>query len=151
MEWIDGNIGCLAEGSTVTTRGGLKPIELVTPGEEVLSYDETAAQLCWRRVVAKRNTGEQAVREVRVGERALRVTDNHPFLSFTHEPNRPKKLGRYELAYVRADRLTKAIVPTTSLDYGEPHSSSGRTTLSTSSGAISTPPGTRLDASATLA
>src|ERR671922_114836 len=32
MEWVDGNIGCLAQGSTVTTRSGPKPIELVTPG-----------------------------------------------------------------------------------------------------------------------
>jgi Fe-S cluster assembly scaffold protein SufB len=121
MEWIDGNIGCLAEGSTVTTRGGVKPIELVTPGEEVLSYDEAAGELCWRRVLAKRNSGEQAVREVRVGERRLRVTDNHPFLSYTHDAERPKKVGRYDLAYVRADHLAKAIVPTTSLDFGEAH------------------------------
>ena len=121
MEWIDGNIGCLAEGSTVTTPGGVKPIEQVTPGDEVLSFDHDAGKLCWRRVTAKRNSGRQAVREVRVGERRLRVTDNHPFLSYTYDPHRPKKLGRYALAYVRADHLSHAIVPTTSLDYGDPH------------------------------
>ena len=121
MEWIDGNIGCLAEGSRVTTPGGTKPIELVTPGDEVLSYDESAGSLCWRRVTAKRYSGEQAVRKVRVGSRQLRVTDNHPFYSYVHDPSRPKKLGRYSLAYVRADRLDKAIVPISSLDYGEPH------------------------------
>ena len=121
MEWIDGNIGCLAEGSTITTRGGVKPIEHVTPGEEVLSYDDVAGELCWRRVVAKRNSGEQMVREVTMGERRLRVTDNHPFLSYVYDPDRPKKLGRYDLSYVRADQLTKVIVPVTSLDYGGPH------------------------------
>ena len=121
MEWIDGNIGCLAQGSTVTTRGGVKPIELVSPGDEVLSFDHDAGELCWRRVLGKRDSGEQPVREVRVGARTLRVTDNHPFLSFTHDPSRPKKLGRYELAYVRADQLSQAIVPATSLDYGEPY------------------------------
>ena len=121
MEWIDGNIGCLAEGSRVTTPGGTKPIELVMPGDEVLSYDEAAGSLCWRRVTAKRYSGEQRVRDVRVGSRRLRVTGNHPFYSYVYDASRPKKLGRYSLAYVRADRLSKAIVPVSSLDYGEPH------------------------------
>jgi Fe-S cluster assembly scaffold protein SufB len=121
MEWIDGNIGCLAEGSRVTTRSGPKPIELVTPGEEVLSYDDASGALGWRQVLGKRYSGEQPVREVRLGERRLRVTDNHPFYSFTYDPDRPKKLGRYRLAYVRADQLSQAIVPVTSLDWGTPH------------------------------
>ena len=121
MEWIDGNIGCLAEGSRVTTPGGTKPIELVMSGDEVLSYDEAAGSLCWRRVTAKRYSGTQPVRDVRVGSRHLRVTDNHPFYSYAYDASRPKRLGRYSLAYVRADRLDKAIVPISSLDYGEPH------------------------------
>ncbi len=121
MEWIDGNIGCLAEGSRVTTPGGVKPIELVMPGDEVLSYDEAAGRLCWRRVTAKRYSGEQPVRDVSVGSRRLRVTDNHPFYSYVYDPTRPSKLGRYRLAFVRADQLDKAIVPISSLDYGEPH------------------------------
>ena len=121
MEWIDGNIGCLAEGSTVTLRSGPKPIEQVVPGEEVLSFDHGTGQLTWRRVLAKRYSGEQAVREVRLGERRLRVTDNHPFFSYTYDSTRPMKLGRYQLAYVRADRLSRAIVPTTSIDWGTPY------------------------------
>jgi Fe-S cluster assembly scaffold protein SufB len=121
VEWIDGNIGCLAQGSRVTTPGGMKPIELVTPGEEVLSFDEERGELCFRTVTAKRFSGYQPVREVRTGSRRLRVTDNHPFFSFTYDPERAKKQGRYELAYVRADRLEKAIVPVSSIDYGHPH------------------------------
>ncbi len=121
MEWIDGNIGCLAEGETVTTPAGTKPIELLVPGEQVLSYDEAAGKLVFRRVLAKKYSGEQPVREVRVGERRLRVTDNHPFLSYAYDSSAARKSGRYRLAYVRADRLTEAIIPTTSLDYGEPH------------------------------
>ena len=121
VEWIDGNIGCLAEGSRVTTPAGTKPIESVVPGDEVLSYDEDAGELCWRRVTAKRYSGVQPVRTVGVGERKLRVTDNHPFYSYTYDPTRPRKLGRYQLAYVRADELSKAIVPVSSLDYGVPH------------------------------
>ena len=110
MEWIDGNIGCLAEGSRVTTPGGTKPIELVMPGDEVLSYDEAAGSLCWRRVTAKRYSGEQPVRDVRMGSRRLRVTDNHPFYSFVHGG----------LGYVRADRLHKAIVPAPGANVDDP-------------------------------
>jgi Fe-S cluster assembly scaffold protein SufB len=105
----------------VTTPGGVKPIELVTPGDQVLSYDEGAGALCWRVVTAKKYSGEQPVREIRAGSRRLRVTDNHPFYSYTYDERRAKKLGRYELAYVRADQLTESIVPISSLDYGDPH------------------------------
>ncbi len=121
MEWIDGNIGCLAEGSTVTTPSGVKPIEMVVPGEEVLSFDHESGQLVFRRVLAKRDSGLQAVREVSVGTRRLRVTDNHPFLSYGYDPATAKKLGRYSLAYVRADHLQQALVPRTSIDYGHPY------------------------------
>jgi Fe-S cluster assembly scaffold protein SufB len=121
VEWIDGNIGCLAEGSTVTTPGGVKPIELVMPGDQVLAFDEQCGELCFRRVTAKRFSGYQKVREVRLGTRALRVTDNHPFYSYRYDPDRAKKLGRYGLGYVRADSLEEAIVPSSSVDYGSPH------------------------------
>src|SRR4051794_16239404 len=120
MEWIDGNIGCLAEGSTVTTPTGVKPIELVTPGDEVLSFDDVNGELVFRPVVAKRFSGVQPVRDVTVGARTLRVTDNHPFLSYRYDPTRAKKSGRYEFAYVRADELTEALVPNTSIEYGQP-------------------------------
>src|SRR5579862_2192370 len=121
VEWIDGNIGCLAEGSTVTTRNGPKPIELVLPGDEVLSFDEEKGELCFRKVTAKRFSGNQPVRDVRLGARLLRVTDNHPFYSYTYDGERAKKLGRYALGYVRADELRQAIVPVSSIDYGHPH------------------------------
>ncbi len=121
MEWVDGNLGCIAEGSRVTTRSGVKPIEWVVPGEEVLSFDEEAGGFCFRRVTAKRHSGRQAVREVRTGIRSLRVTDNHPFYSFEYDPSRARKSGRYRLAYRRADSLEKVIVPRASIDYGHPY------------------------------
>jgi Fe-S cluster assembly scaffold protein SufB len=101
MEWIDGNLGCLAEGSLVTTDRGDVAIEDLQAGDLVLAYDN-AEGLCHRRVVAKKFSGNQQVREVRAGDRALRVTDNHPFLTST-------SCGT---VYVRADRLTEAVVPT---------------------------------------
>ena len=54
-----------------------------------------------------------------IGARKIRVTRNHPFYSYRYDSTRPKKLGRYELGFVRADELSKAIVPRTSLDYGK--------------------------------
>jgi Fe-S cluster assembly scaffold protein SufB len=121
MEWVDANLGCLEQGSTVTTPEGLKPIEKLEVGDKVLSFDETPGQLCFRRVLAKRFSGLQPVHTVTVGERKLRATANHPFYSYTYRADAPKKLGRYRLAYVRADHLREAIVPCASLDYGKPH------------------------------
>jgi Fe-S cluster assembly scaffold protein SufB len=121
MEWVDGNLGCLAEGSTVTTRRGVTPIEDVQIGEEVLSYDEASGRFCFRRVTAKRFSGYQQVRTAAVGQRQLRATANHPFYSYTYAPDRPRQLGRYCLGYVRLDQLGAAIVPRTSIDYGQPH------------------------------
>jgi Fe-S cluster assembly scaffold protein SufB len=121
MEWVDGNLGCLAEGSTVTTPDGVKTIESLNVGDKVLSFDEQSGELCFRRVTAKRFSGHQRVHDVSVGQRQLRVTPNHPFYSYVYDADAPKKLGRYRLAYVRADQLNEAIIPRTSLDYGMPH------------------------------
>jgi Fe-S cluster assembly scaffold protein SufB len=121
MEWIDANLGCLAEGSTVTTPGGVKAIQDLNEGDQVLSFDEQAGQLCFRRVLGKRFSGYQPIHTVAVGERKLRVTANHPFYSYVYDADAAKKLGRYQLAYVRADHLREAIIPATSIDYGAPY------------------------------
>jgi len=121
MEWVDANLGCLAEGSTVTTPQGIKPIESVNVGDQVLSYDESSGQLVFRTVLAKRFSGRQPVHTVSAGERRLQVTANHPFFSYLYDPENPKKLGRYRLGYIRADRLQEAIIPRLSIDYGQPY------------------------------
>ncbi len=121
MEWVDGNLGCLVEGSTVTTPDGIKPIEALEVGDKVLSYDDSKGEMTFRAVTAKRFSGMQPVHTVSVGERKIQVTANHPFYSYKYEPEAPKKLGRYQLGYVRADQLKEAIVPLTSIDYGTPH------------------------------
>jgi Fe-S cluster assembly scaffold protein SufB len=121
MEWVDANLGCLAEGSTVTTPDGIKTIEALNIGDKVLSYDESTGELCFRSVLAKRFSGYQPVHTVANGERRLSVTANHPFYSYVYDPDAPRKLGRYKLAFVRADQLKEAIIPRTSIDYGKPY------------------------------
>jgi Fe-S cluster assembly scaffold protein SufB len=121
MSWVDANLGCLAEGSTVTTPEGIKTIEDLNVGDQVLSYDESAGELTFRKVMAKRYSGEQPVHTVSVGERKLRVTANHPFYSYLYDAEKARKSGRYQFAYVRADQLKEAIIPRTSIDYGVPY------------------------------
>ncbi len=121
MEWVDGNLGCLAQGSTVTTPEGVRPIEALEVGDKVLSYDDPAGEFVFRKVLGKRFSGYQPVHTVSIGERKLRVTANHPFYSYVYDPDAPRKLGRYRLAYVRADHLSEAIIPRRSIEYGVPY------------------------------
>src|SRR5262249_26703181 len=83
--------------------------------------DEHAGQFCFRPVTAKRFSGMQPVHTVSVGERKLQVTANHPFFSYRYDADVARKLGRYQLGYVRADELKEAIVPRSSMEYGQPH------------------------------
>src|SRR5690606_19069918 len=115
-----GNLGCLVEGSTVTTLEGIKTIESLEPGDEVLSYDEKTGQLCFRPVVATRFSGYQPVHTVSVGERKLQVTANLPFLSYVYNPLAESESERYQLGYVRADQLKEAVVPRLVTEYDAP-------------------------------
>ena len=121
MEWVDGNLGCLAEGSLLTTPQGIIPIEKIETGDKVLSWDEQKECLCFRAVRAKRFFGKQPIHTISVGERKLAVTANHPFYSSVYDPTIAKKLGRYHLGYVRADSLRQAIIPRISLAFGVPY------------------------------
>lgn len=121
VEWVDGNSGCLAEGSRIVTPDGMRTIESLEVGDMVQSLDEGTGELVFRKVIAKRYSGTQPVREVRLGSSVLLATDNHPFYSYRYDPTRAKKLGRYSLDYVRVDELEKAVVPIGALAYGRPH------------------------------
>ena len=120
MEWIDGNLGCLASGSRIYTPSGPKPIEDVQPGELVASFD--GENMVWAEVKAKKFSGVQPVHEVRCGERSLLATANHPFYAWSYDPDRPSKLGRYEFAWTRLDRVKemgKALIPNEILPFGD--------------------------------
>jgi Fe-S cluster assembly protein SufB len=120
MEWIDGNIGCLASGSKVYTPSGPKAIEDIAPGEQVVSFD--GSQLVWAKVTAKKFSGVQPVHEVKCGERRILATANHPFYGWSYDPGRPAKLGRYSYDWIRVDEIAetgKILVPNTSMPFGE--------------------------------
>jgi hypothetical protein len=105
MEWIDGNIGCLAEGSLVATANGQVPIERINVGDLVLSYDEQHEQLCFQPVTAKRFSGTRPVNEVSSGDLSLLATDNHPFYAVPQESSASPEAESPQFSWVRCDNL----------------------------------------------
>ncbi|MBI2495874.1 MAG: Fe-S cluster assembly protein SufB [Candidatus Omnitrophica bacterium] len=107
VEWLDGNLGCVGEGERVYSESGPTPIEAVQPGTRVWSFDESARQWLLCPVVARKDSGEQQVYEVRCSNgRAVRLTANHPLLKIHRDPSRPKKLGRYSLRWTPLEELS---------------------------------------------
>jgi len=119
MEWVDFNSGCIAEGSLVYTPDGPRKIEDMQVGDQVISFDDETGDLCFRKVSGKKFSGVRPVMEVKSGARRILVTENHPFYAWKYYPDRPRKLRRYEYAWVRADELQgKALLPRTMPDFG---------------------------------
>lgn len=100
MEWIDGNIGCLAGDSRVLLNSGVKAISEVEPGDMVYSVDGDL-HLTRHKVSAKKYSGKQRVFRLRgVNHREIRATANHPFLALS-------KRGKHlSLGWKRLDALT---------------------------------------------
>jgi hypothetical protein len=83
----------------------MKPIEDITPGDEVRSFDVSSGLLRSRKVTAVRYSGSQPTYLVKASDgRKLRVTANHPFLSDVSEG-----------LYVQASHLRKAVMRTDGL------------------------------------
>jgi RHS repeat-associated protein len=75
---------CFVAGTLITTREGLRPIEEVKEGDEVLSRDAETGELGWKPVVRTFVTPEAAVLEVTLRaeddtRETLGVTPEHPF------------------------------------------------------------------------
>jgi Fe-S cluster assembly scaffold protein SufB len=80
VEWIDGNLGCLAAGTRVSTNPALKPIEDIRPGDIVYALD---SELRWKRervVATKQNSSQPTKRVMTAGGHEVVGTSNHPFL-----------------------------------------------------------------------
>jgi Fe-S cluster assembly scaffold protein SufB len=88
MEWVDGNLGCLAGDSQVFTNPkGPRSIAEIEPGDKVYAYDLDALEPVRREVTAVRDSGLQAVYGIRTkNHREIKATANHPFLVM-HPPS----------------------------------------------------------------
>ncbi len=72
---------CFTEGTLVHTRSGNKPIEKVTVGEEVLSWDERKGEFTYRPVTDTLSGKRGALVELRVGDWSVTCSPDHRFLT----------------------------------------------------------------------
>ncbi len=80
MEWVDGNLGCLAEDSKIFLSDNIKQIKDVVVGDMVYCLGDDL-HIVRKKVLAKKNSGNQAVyRLVTENKREIEATENHPFL-----------------------------------------------------------------------
>jgi hypothetical protein len=77
---------CFVAGTPVWTKDGIKPIEEITVGDEVLSYNETTKRVEYKTVVQTFKKFSEDVLSVSIeGEtEPLGVTPNHPFYVRIH-------------------------------------------------------------------
>jgi Fe-S cluster assembly scaffold protein SufB len=87
MEWVDGNLGCLAAGTLVDTDVGPKPIEAVAVGDRVWSRDATG-EMILQRVTATKVNPPRPTWRLETSKSSVVATDNHPFL-VRREANAP--------------------------------------------------------------
>lgn len=79
--------GCLPAGTLVTMAdNSQRPIELVKPGEFVMSYD--GQRLVPRRVTGVLPQGRQRVFRLKTPNRTILASGNHPFLKYTGKGTR---------------------------------------------------------------
>jgi Fe-S cluster assembly scaffold protein SufB len=99
IEWIDGNLGCLAGGTRVFTNNDVKTIEEVRAGDMVYSLTPEFEWSRQRVVATKANPPRQTYRMTTVDHREVVATDNHPFLVL-------RKVGRLRsVQWLRLDDI----------------------------------------------
>src|SRR5207244_1191522 len=87
VEWIDGNLGCLAGGSRIFTNNHVKNIEDVKAGDVVYSLTPEFEWVRQKVVATKVNPPRPTWRLTTADHREVVATDNHPFLVL-------RKIGR---------------------------------------------------------
>lgn len=119
MEWVDGNLGCLAGDTKIFLQNNTKDIKDIVRGDIVFSVNDEF-NLVPRKVMAIRKSGIQRVYELQTSNhRMIRATENHPFLSLIRR-ERETLLRWVPLVHLREGDLiaTTASVP----DFGKSYS-----------------------------
>ncbi len=90
VEWVDGNLGCLAADTKIFLNNEIKDIKDAQPNDIIFSMNENF-ELDRARVLAKKFSGRKAVFKLRtLNHREIVATANHPFLAL-------KKIGKQRL------------------------------------------------------
>ena len=80
-DWIDGNLGCLAEDSIIFTNNKLKQIKDISIGEKLFSLNNNF-KLSLSTVIAKKKNPPQKVYKLQTEDfREIEASSNHPFLT----------------------------------------------------------------------
>jgi len=126
VEWLDLNSGCLAEGTEIFTNPGRAEIQQIKPGDKVITYNETTQQLEAQKVIATKFSGIKPTYKLILqnGKREVTATKNHPFLAVKYDSTRPRKLGRYSMAWTPLEFLSLGdfiLAPREMPDLGKPY------------------------------
>ena len=83
---------CFAAGTLVATRAGLKPIEDIEVGDEVLAYDEETGEQAYKPVVQLFRNETKEWYHVRINDEEIICTGGHPFYILNAEVSRKSVL-----------------------------------------------------------
>ncbi|MEG6591325.1 S8 family serine peptidase [Paenibacillus barengoltzii] len=71
--------GCLPEGTSITTKDGIKPIEQVRVGDLVLAKDTETGIQAYQPVEKLFNSESEEIFTIKIGDTQIDTTGNHPF------------------------------------------------------------------------
>ena len=118
IEWIDGNLGCLAGGTRVFTNNDVKTIEEIRAGDMGYSLTPEFEWARQRVVSTKANPPRPTYRMTTVDHREVVATDNHPFLVLRKTGRlRSVQWLRLEVIHVGDEIAISGLIP----DHGHPY------------------------------
>jgi hypothetical protein len=71
---------CVETGTMISTPTGPTPVERIRDGDRVLAFDSSSGRLVEAAVSRMASREVDEVLEIRVGDRVLRVTEDHPLM-----------------------------------------------------------------------
>jgi Fe-S cluster assembly scaffold protein SufB/intein/homing endonuclease len=118
MEWVDGNLGCLAAGTRVFTNNDVKAIESIKPGDHVYSLTPEFNWVRQEVTATKVNPPRPTYRLTTADHREVIATDNHPFLVLRKQ-GRLRQVAWLPLSAIRVEDeiAISGVIP----DHGRPY------------------------------